>query len=220
MSQNSQPIGAKTWHDDASLLGMWRNGNLDARDTLIRRYDHIARRRLASRVRSEQDLDDLVQRLLLRFTQALANYQGNGKIRSFYVAVEGYVMLDYYRGCYREPENFDPDQLTMEDLDDISPCRRLCLSRHLARLAEALETVLTLNERTVIEQLFIDRLSVAAVAEGMNVAESTVRGLLMRARQKLRDHFGDDYMEIARGVDVSFDELAQQLAMLGAAMGY
>lgn len=217
--QGSNATAVKTWLDDATLLAAWRAGDDAARDALVRRYDLVARRRLRYRARRDEDVDELVQQVLIRFTHALARYEGRGKIRSFYVAVEGHTVFDYYRRCYRDPESFDPDLLTEEDLDGLSASRRLCLNRHLTRLAYALVTVLTLNEKLVVEQLFIDRLPVPVVAESLGVAESTVRGLLMRARQKLKDHFGDDYMQISRGNDVDFDELAQQLAELGHAVG-
>lgn len=181
---------------EEALVKLWQGGDAYAGDELLRRYGSIARAQLAGKVPAG-DLEDLVQDTLVRFMRALLEAHPD-RARMLLAVIARRSVADYFRGRELEPIPVDPSTLSFEDSGGPSIARSVGLNEHLARLAHALETELSLRQRSVIEMIFFDNLSVAEVAERLGVSPNTVRHTLHRARRKLMEYFGEDYMDLPR----------------------
>jgi RNA polymerase sigma-70 factor (ECF subfamily) len=158
----------------------------------------LARMQLHVRLRSKLDSSDIVQETLVKACQNLAQYHGHtdAELAAWLRRILANHLIDEARKYQRE---LSLGHSVLHELDDSSArleawlaaeqsCPSQCAERQeqLLHLANALAQ-LPDDQRVVIELHYLNRLTVAKVAQEMQRTEPAVAGLLRRGMQKLRD---------------------------------
>lgn len=178
--------------DDAHLIERARQGDLDAFNLLVDRYQHIVYR-VARRYMNSPDLaDDVTQDTFIRAYNALdtfRNSDGRG-FRSWLLRIAANRARDLLRASSRRPADSLESMLEAEDSawepEDQSEtpaerADRLALHQHIERALGELSD----DQRLVIVLFDIEGYSYDEIAEISGVASGTVKSRLHRARARL-----------------------------------
>ncbi|MBI2373591.1 MAG: sigma-70 family RNA polymerase sigma factor [Deltaproteobacteria bacterium] len=165
---------------DAGARGAWRD-----LDSKLRPF-------VARRIRSEHDVDDVVQDVFLRMQRGLVNLRDDERFGAWVYQVARSAIADHRRKAARHPvvEPDEADELTAED-DDATAERELAeyVAPFVAMLPSPYREALTLTELeglTQREAAEMAGVSVSGIARsaGTRDAAEGVRGLLRdRARR-------------------------------------
>lgn len=179
MSQTLEPH-ALSRADDELLVVRCQLGELDAFDALIARWHRplwIYIRRMAGR---DEDAQDILQDVWLRAIRGIPRLRDGSRLRGWLFGITRRVLMDRLRRQYRTPT---PGPLDDEDLpSDPEPVDH---ESDLVALEAALETM-PAGEREVLTLFYLRDLSLAELAETLNIPVGTVKSRLFRARQMLR----------------------------------
>ncbi len=165
---------------DAELLGAWGRGDLAAAETLISRHIDTVHRFFSGKV--DSNLDDLVQRTLLRCVEKRDTYRGDGEFRAFLLGIARYELLDVYRRK-ANGKVFDPAVSSLEDLAP-RPSEVFRAEKEKQVLLHALRRI-SLDQQILLVLYYWERMTGAEIAHVLDVPAPTVRGRLRRARQAL-----------------------------------
>jgi RNA polymerase sigma factor (sigma-70 family) len=183
MTADSRAVVACPVRTDEDLFEAWRKGDNAAGQAFARALFPRIRRFFASKCGAE--VEELVQRTLVRLVEAKDRYEGQSSPRAFVLGVARNVLREHYRARVKSGE--DVDEATVRDLADGASTMRW---RRLEdeRLLELLRQ-LPLHMQTVLELYYWDELSGREVAEVLDVPEGTVASRLRRAKTRLQEVF-------------------------------
>jgi RNA polymerase sigma factor (sigma-70 family) len=176
-----KPVSVAGQRDDALLLSRWGEGDAAAGDELIRRHFAALHRYLRVRVRSEAELEDLVQHTLLACVEARARYRAEARFRTFLLAIARNLLCTHYQRQRTAPA---PIVTTLRD-PVTSPTQRYVRAREIDRLESAVAK-LPPPMRDVIELSYWDDLDATAIAEQLGMPLNTAYSRLRRAKLALR----------------------------------
>jgi RNA polymerase sigma-70 factor (ECF subfamily) len=157
----------------------------------------LARAQLDPRLQGKIEPSDLVQETLLKAHRARAEFQGHGEaataawLRKILVN----TMADAVRRFGAQARNHNLERSLEESsarleqwlaADHSSPSEVAIRHENLLRLAESL-ALLPADQRTALEMLHLQDLSVDEISERMGRTPAAVGGLLRRGMRKLRE---------------------------------
>jgi len=165
---------------DELLVVRCQLGEPDAFDALIARWHRplwLYLRRMTGR---DEETHDLLQDVWLRVIRGIARLRDGSRLRGWLFGIARRALMDRLRREYAAPaaSDIDPGDLAAEPEPDDS-------EGDLAALDAALDT-LPAVERDVLTLFYLRDLSLAELAEAMNVPVGTVKSRLFRARRLLR----------------------------------
>jgi RNA polymerase sigma-70 factor (ECF subfamily) len=183
--------------DDAALLRAWRDGDADAGSELFRRHFRSVLRFVRTKVDGE--LDDLIQRIFLGCVEAIDRFREDAKFKTFLLSIARNQVLLHYRDRARGHARRVSDLSVRELGGGSSPSGVMARREEERLLLQALRR-LPLDQQMTLELYYWEDLSVADIAEVLDVAAGTVKSRLGRAREALRDcianlHASDDARE-------------------------
>jgi RNA polymerase sigma-70 factor (ECF subfamily) len=174
--------------DDVQLMLAFRGGDLDAFESLFRRWAAPLLRYLERMTRDAAVAEELVQEAFFRVHRARARYQPQAKFSTWLYQ----IATNLARNELRRPRRRDPhrslDEADAPPLaadpartDEVVHARRLSASvgRELAALPE--------NQRAALWLSAVEGLSYADVAEALEVSPQAVKALVHRARVALAE---------------------------------
>lgn len=184
--------------DESLLVKKARQGDLEAYDELVRRYQERIYATVYHMTANHEDANDLAQEAFIKAFQALKSFKGGS---SFYTWV--------YRIAVNKTINFlkqrkNRAQMSLDDLDfnaehdpdlialisEKTPRREINLTELQEKLNEAMQK-LSEPHRLVVTLHDIQGLSHEEIAEIMGCNIGTVRSRLFYARQQLQAHLSD-----------------------------
>jgi RNA polymerase sigma-70 factor (ECF subfamily) len=176
--------------DDETLDRLVEEAKRGDREAFGRIFDAYAgpvHRFIASRVRSPSDAEDLTQLVFVKALEALPRYEARGiPFGGWLFRLARNAIIDQIR---TRRDHFSLVSAATRETDDAGPEASAALKDDLDRVAQAM-TVLTDDQREVIELRFFAGLSVLETAVAMGRQEGTVRGLQFRAIASLRRALG------------------------------
>ena len=171
--------------DDATLVERSRNGDLEAFNQIVRRYQlrvyNLAARILGDRTAAE----DVAQDTFVSAYKALARFRG-GSLRAWLLRIASNLCYDRLRSAKRRPEQSLDEAMESPGFHvpsrDPSP-EQQAISRELH------DHILGLpfDQRNTIMLVDVQGLSYEEAAEAMDVSMGTVKSRLSRARAAVRD---------------------------------
>lgn len=166
---------------DEDLITAHLAGDLDAGDTLARRYYVALLDYFRLRV-PDDEVEELTQHTLLHTIARCDRFRRASSFRHYVYAVARRVVAERHRRCRRRPD-FD-DACDEAPADDTSPSAHVARDQRRARLEDA---VLELRSpfRTVV-RLHLDGLDNLEIAAALGIPKATVRSRLSRATSALR----------------------------------
>ncbi len=210
MAVSSAPIGDPS---DEELLRAWRAGDDDAAETLMTR--HFAPIYRFFRNKLPDEVDEVTQRTFLACVEAADRFRGESSFRGFLLAIARKQLMLALRKKHRAAKVFDPDQLSLHDVDDAampSPTGVLA-QRESERLLLLALRRLPIDFQITVELFYWEELPIADIAVVLEIAVGTVKSRLGRARAMLREHIEQlaENATLAQNTLTGFDAWAQRL---------
>jgi RNA polymerase sigma factor (sigma-70 family) len=163
---------------EETLLDLWRAGDRDAADELLRRCKPVLWGFF--RRRTTENVDELVQRTLVACIQAIANFEGRSSFRGFLLGIARNQFFMSLR-ANRPRERADYVSTFPED----SPSQLVASKEELRILATALDAT-SPPFRQVLKMFYWDDLSVEEIARTLDVPAGTVKSRLGRGRSMIK----------------------------------
>ena len=199
---------------DWELLKAWRGGDRGAGDALAQRYLRPIARFFRHKLASAED--DLVQRTFVACVEAAPRFEGRSSFRTFLYAIARNVLIEHLRTLRRDSDRerneFDPSVSSLSALDP-SPSQVLAGKESANALLAALRSV-PLDTQLLLELYYWEDLSIAELAQVLDVPEGTVKGRLHRARQALLDCLSAEVPSKSAASDLEPETLFQNARSL------
>ena len=168
---------------DRELLEAWREGDVDAGDTLFQRHFPALYRFF--RNKAGEEIDDLVQTTFLGCVEGRDRWREEATFRTYMFSIARRKLYDRYDHARRDGERFADDTSTAHDQGP-SPSRWLAEQGDRKALLTALRSIPVANQ-IALELYYVEGLRGPEIAEILDVPEGTVRGRLKRALEQLRE---------------------------------
>jgi RNA polymerase sigma-70 factor (ECF subfamily) len=198
--------------DTDHLLQQVREGDEQARETLLERHRVRLRRmltmRMDKRLATRVDPSDVVQEALKAAHGRLSEYL-NDPHPTFYLWLRG-IALDRLVELYRRhvvagkrsvlreqprgPVINDESEFELANYlvtQSLNPSRDLVMEELLTRVRNGLQQLST-NDREILELRHLEQLSVKEIAAVLGISKTAVTTRHLRALQRLRDILGTD----------------------------
>ncbi|MFK7984933.1 MAG: RNA polymerase sigma factor [Sandaracinaceae bacterium] len=169
--------------EDRALLDAWRDGDMDAGNTLFERH-FDALYRFFRHKNVDDDAMDLLQRTLLACVEGLQRFEGHSSVRTYLFAIARHKLHDYWRARSKQAV-VDFGVSSLLDLGP-SPSSVFRAGERQRLLLEALRR-LPLDQQIAVELHYFEGMTGPDLASVLATPEGTVRGRLHRARARLRE---------------------------------
>jgi len=169
--------------DESKLISLSKQGDPEALASLYACYVERITRYVYSRVTDHQLAEDITSRIFLKMLEKLDTYQvGQSPVIAWLYRMAHNAVIDHYRMKRTFVSLEDLHQAEVKQEDGIE--EKLELQIKSQQLRAALQ-VLTEEQQRVLILKFIDGLSTREIARRLGKRQGAVRGLQMRALQKL-----------------------------------
>lgn len=166
---------------DTALLQAWRGGDQAAGEALFARHLSAIARFFRNKVQG--DIEELIQRTFLGCFEAQENFKGTGSFRGFLFGIARNLLFNHFRANERHGAPVDLDTVSLYDLAPTAS-HMLAQREEEQLLLDALRR-LPLAHQLTIELFYWEDLSLAEIAEVLDVPVGTAATRLRRARQLL-----------------------------------
>ena len=167
---------------DFDLLDAWANNDQLAGRALYDRHFAILFRFLRTKI--EEGRDDLIQNVWLACIEGRERIRNRNSFRAYLLQTARFQLYAFYRKRH-SAQTVDFGASSAVDLDS-SPSSIVVRQEQERILLEALRRI-PLDFQIVIELSFWEELTGPEIAEVLCVPETTVRGRLRRATERLRE---------------------------------
>ena len=175
--------------DDAQLVQAWMSGDNDAGARLVERhYDAVVR---FFQTKAGRAADDLVQKTFLALAEARTRFRGESSFKSFLFGIARNVLFAHLRGMAKDKSRIDGD-FGVSSIREFDPgVSTVAIHRAEKRLlVEGLQR-LPVELQLALELYYWEELSVAELAQVLEIPPGTVKSRLHRGRQLLREAMED-----------------------------
>jgi RNA polymerase sigma factor (sigma-70 family) len=193
---------------DEELLYAWRSGNKLAGAELFDRYHRPIASFLANKVGVDES-EDLVQRTFLGLVEGLDRFRGDASVRTLLYAIARNQLNEYLRNLTRDRERFDSGVTSLAAIKT-TPTQALA-AKDDERLLQLALRELALDTQLMFELHYWEGLSLAEVAEVLDMQPTAVRVRMHRGRKTLEAHM--------RRLAESKEQLESSLSSLSVRMG-
>ena len=190
---------------DRELIQRYRKGDLEAFDTLIKRYEKPLFNFIYRLIGNKATAEDIFQEVFLRAIKGLSKYRHQKKFSSWLYRIAHNLIIDTVRKEKREKiisleTKVNESQGESRLLKDTIPDKRYLPHHHLERkelrkrLEEALES-LPFEQRQVFILREQAQLPFKEIASLLNCSLSTALGRMRYALKNLRSQLREEYEE-------------------------
>jgi RNA polymerase sigma-70 factor (ECF subfamily) len=200
---------------DLELLRAWKRGDTEAGDELVTR--HFERLYTFFDGKVGAGVEDLAQRTFLACLEAEDRIREDGSFRAYLFGIARKVLLQHFARVRRDGNPPDPAVASADALG-ASPSRVIAQREEQRLLLRALRKI-PLDLQIAVELFFWEELSIAEIAEILEVPEGTVKSRLHRAKGLLRDSMEAEAVPAAMIETTlgNFDRWAKSLKNRGGA---
>jgi RNA polymerase sigma-70 factor (ECF subfamily) len=177
---------------DLDLVQRIKNGDRDAFNLLVLKYQRKVSRLVGRLVRNPDEADDVVQEAFIKAYRALPQFRGDSAFYTWLYRIAVNTAKNHLVGQGKRPislseltsndgdeESFEP---TVVSTDNNTPEAEL-MSKQVAEAVNRAVSALPEELRTALNLREIDGLSYEEIAEAMNCPIGTVRSRIFRARE-------------------------------------
>jgi RNA polymerase sigma-70 factor (ECF subfamily) len=174
--------------EDSQLVGKTLSGDLKSYELLVRRYQKLVYNVIFQMLRSHETSADMTQETFLRAFRGLDSFNKDWRFKPWLLRIATNTTLNWIR----DNKQADSLEAWLEDspqdepaaADDVERQVEWCLSQDM--LFEAL-TRLPPRHRHVFVLKYQHDLSYEDIAQIMNEPETTIKSLLYRVREQLKN---------------------------------
>ena len=176
---------------DGELIRRTQNGDTQAFNPLIRKYQRRIYNLIYQRVRDRETTEDVCQEVFLKAWQALPNFKGESAFYSWLYRIAVNCSIDALRK--RNREIVLAFEELPQDMDDVlqipqmypSPCEIL-EREELKQIISEAASQLPRGQYRVFQLRYQDELSIKEIASHLDRSEGTIKAHLHHAHRKLR----------------------------------
>ena len=180
--------------DESVLVAQAREGDMQAFNTLVQRYDGKIFRLAMHVTQNREDAEDVLQEAFLKAYEHLEQFQGNSKFYTWIVRIAvNQALMKLRKRKSDRSVSLDEQIDTGEDTVireiaawDPDPEQRFSQEEMRAILSEAIDELAPIY-RTVFTLRDVEGLSTEETAEALDLSVPAVKSRLLRARLQLRD---------------------------------
>jgi RNA polymerase sigma-70 factor (ECF subfamily) len=191
---------------DAELAQRAADGDEAAFEAIMRRHNRLLFRTARSMLKSDAEVEDVLQEGYLRAWRALGGFRSDARLSTWLVR----IVVNEALGHMRKKEapiipldaamtSFEPEVQTSLTADAERQPEGAAMRAELRRMMEARIDMLPEAFRTVFVLRAVQEMSVEEVAQALEIPEATVRTRFFRARSLLRERLASD-------IDVSLSD--------------
>jgi len=174
--------------DDFTLLALWRDGDSDAGNELVRRHFSVVFRFFANK--ANDDAPDLTQQTFLALVEQRTRVDPTIALRAYVLGVARHKLVHHLRHHYRHTAVFSPEHVSAVEAQPdpaSSPTRRLAADEQRSALELALRA-LPLDHQIALELHYWHEMALAEIATVLECTPGSVKSRLFRARKALQQH--------------------------------
>lgn len=177
-----------TAEEDRGLVGRAQAGDVEAFETLVRRYQGWVFTMALRMVGNRAEAEDVAQEVFFKAYRGLAAFQGASRFTTWLYAIASHHCLNHMkargrRGAFRGSDA----PAAVERLPDGAPRADALLERaEFARIVQAEMAHLTEEHRLILVLRDIQGLSYEEIARTLGLELGTVRSRLHRARMEMK----------------------------------
>jgi len=190
--------------DDSELVERAQEGEREAFQTLVERYQEKVYSICYGKVKDEQDAKDVSQDVFVKVFRYIENFNRESSFYTWLYRIAVNTSIDYLRKQSRRKEVDYDDKIQTDDEVEghellmpsklgIDPDRELGRKELREKMLEALET-LSEKHRTILTLREVEGLSYKEMAEVLEISKGTVMSRLYHARQYFQEAL-DDYVD-------------------------
>ncbi len=176
---------------DETIVQRVLAGERDLYEVLVRRHNTRLYRAARAILRSENEVEDVMQEAYVQAFAHLAQFRAEARFSTWLTRIAVHEAFARRRRALRQTEHEAEDSVAL-----ITP-EHQAGSRELAKLLERAIDALPDNFREVLVLRTLEDMSVADTAVALDIPEDTVKTRLFRARNLLREAIADDAMGAA-----------------------
>lgn len=184
---------------DFELLQAWRQGDEGSGTVLVRRYFDRIYLFFDGKVR--EGVDDLTQRTFLACMESRdrVRHDEGRSFRAYLFGIARKQLLKHYDAARRDARSQPAEELSLQQLSG-GPSRRIADREEKQVLARALHRI-PLDLQLIVELFYWEEMSVAEIAEVVEIPPGTVKSRMHRAKRLLREAI--EAMELAPDLEQS-----------------
>ncbi len=161
------------------------NGNKEAYRKFFNLLTIYLRKILSQKIFKSVDVEDVIQEILVSIHKSKHTYDGNRPLKPWINAIISYRVSDYLREHYSENDN---QKISIDKFFDIEDENSVTdLTDNNEDIIKALDK-LNAKQRSVIELMYLQDLSVKEVSKILKMNESAVKVTAHRAYKILREY--------------------------------
>ena len=164
---------------DKELVRRFQRGDIDAFDTLVRRYQDRICRMAAVWLQDEQHSVDVAQEVFLRGFKGLRSFRFRSALFTWLYRTTRNVCREQNRRKTAAPLDFEP-------IDALANPESLVSQQHAAREVRELVSALPERQQEVVLLRVFEEMSVRDTAKAMGCRDGTVKALLHKAMKRLK----------------------------------
>lgn len=178
--------------DEEELITRTQNGDTEAFNPLIRKYQPRIYNLIYGRVRNHEAAEDLCQEVFLKAWRALPNFQRKSVFYSWLYQIAANCSIDFIRKQRRqivfayEELTINPDDTFQIPQTHPSP-HDILEKEELGHIIRKAVSRLTPIQYKVFNLRYREELSIKEIASHLNRSENTIKSHLYHAHQKLQD---------------------------------
>jgi RNA polymerase sigma-70 factor (ECF subfamily) len=176
---------------DQELVKRVQNGEKEAFDILVRKYEHKLANVIGRYIRDSSEVLDVAQEAFIKAYRALPNFRGDSAFYTWLYRIAINTAKNHLVASNRRPPNDDIDAQDAEQFESGSGLKeyatpeRMALQSELASTIQAAINDLPEDLRTAIVLRELDGLSYEEIASAMDCPIGTVRSRIFRARDAI-----------------------------------
>jgi len=191
--------------DERGLIERAQQGDREAFEALVRRYDRDVLRLALNILKRPEDAHDIYQEAFLRIYKNLHRFRFECSFYTWMYRVVTNVCLDHLRRRSSRPEDQAPELPPHSSGDPqpgdffdrqqetraVSNPEKHLMDQEIGRRISAAMEHLSPRERMVFEMKHFQGLKLRAIGEALGTTEETVKNSLFRATRKLRTQLAE-----------------------------
>jgi RNA polymerase sigma-70 factor (ECF subfamily) len=205
-----QQASPQVERDDSELVERAQEGDREAFQTLVERYQEKVYSICYGKVKDEQDAKDVSQDVFIKVFRYIENFNQESSFYTWLYRIAVNTSIDFLRKRSRRKEvDYDDTIQTDEDVEGgellmpsklgIDPDKELGRKELREKMLEALDS-LSDKHRTILTLREVEGLSYKEMADVLEISKGTVMSRLYHARQYFQEAL-DDYVDESLRVD-------------------
>lgn len=177
---------------DEALVDRVRNGDRAAFDALYQRYFKRVYAFLDKRLRNRWDTEETTQEVFISVFSSLDGYRGDAPFAAWIFGVTRRTLAARFRRKRHpmvpltdEDEERSVGGLTAAGQPEATPIEQYEYNERAAQIANALESELSEEQRTVFELHHLESMPIAEIARSLAKSEDSIKSNLYRTRKLL-----------------------------------